>query len=121
MNSYDVVRLTGVTYRQLDWWVRQGYIETTNVVSGSGCPRDISAEEAKKVVRIKLLIDAGLANQMAILIATDAYHEDRPCDVEIRIKKERLAELYAPIDEFVAQQEAAETVHAQVYATEEKS
>lgn len=66
--SDQVVAMTGVTYRQLDWWARNDYIEGQGVGPGSGRQRKWSREHVLRVIEIRdavqqamqVLADAGL-------------------------------------------------------------
>lgn len=41
----DAVRLSGATYRQIDYWLRQGYITIEDAPSGSGNHRHFTRQE----------------------------------------------------------------------------
>jgi predicted site-specific integrase-resolvase len=60
--STEVMALTGITYRRLDWWVRAGYIRpSVRSKGGSGYPRLFSAEDVERVRLTKRLIEAGVS------------------------------------------------------------
>ena len=59
MNSEQLATRTGLTYRQIDYWVRQGYLRPTG---GEGCgyPRDFPADEVRVAVVMARLAAAGM-------------------------------------------------------------
>jgi DNA-binding transcriptional MerR regulator len=66
----DVSRLTGATYRQLDYWARQGYIRPSlGAAAGSGTQREYSRADVAAVARIKVCLDAGLTVTAAVRVA----------------------------------------------------
>ena len=57
-----VCRLTGVTYRQLDYWARTGLVTPSiTPATGSGSKRAYSYGDVLEVKVIKSLLDAGVA------------------------------------------------------------
>ena len=57
-----VCRLTGVTYRQLDYWARTGLVTpSVTPASGSGSKRAYSYGDVLEVKVIKSLLDAGVS------------------------------------------------------------
>ncbi len=57
----QVCRLTGVTYRQLDYWDRTGLVQPSLVAAkGSGSKRTYAYADILEVKVIKSLLDAGL-------------------------------------------------------------
>ncbi len=57
-----VCRVTGITYRQLDYWSRTGLVTPSiTPASGSGSKRAYSYAEVLEVKVIKSLLDAGVA------------------------------------------------------------
>lgn len=55
--SMQVLAMTGCTYRQLDWWCRQGHIPGQPEVIGSGNRRSFTSAQVK---RVKLLAKASV-------------------------------------------------------------
>jgi DNA-binding transcriptional MerR regulator len=55
--SMQVVSMTGCTYRQLDWWCRQGHIPGQEGVTGSGNRRAFTTAQVK---RVRLLLKASV-------------------------------------------------------------
>ena len=55
--SMEVLQMTGCTYRQLDWWCRQGHIPGQPDVVGSGHRRAFTSAQVK---RVKLLAKASV-------------------------------------------------------------
>lgn len=58
MNTTDTASQVGVTYRQLDHWIRQGYIHAE--APGSGNPRQLSSHETKVLRHMAALVNAGV-------------------------------------------------------------
>jgi len=57
----DVVKIVGITYRQLDYWARTDLVRPELVdASGSGSRRSYSYRDLLKLKVIKTLLDAGL-------------------------------------------------------------
>ena len=67
----DVLRLTGVTYRQLDHWTRRGYLKPQHDKGGSGVPRDWPGKEIRVAATIGRLTRAGVDVSVAARIARD--------------------------------------------------
>jgi DNA-binding transcriptional MerR regulator len=61
-----VCRLTGVTYRQLDYWARTGLVTPSiTPATGSGSKRKYSYGDVLEVKVIKSLLSSGIALQRA--------------------------------------------------------
>lgn len=54
----------GITYRQLDFWVRQGYLHPRHK-GGSGNARDFTGEEELVLTRMARLVNAGIRPDVA--------------------------------------------------------
>lgn len=66
LTSPDVCRRAHISYRQLDHWIRSGYVEcVTKNTPGSGTRRTFTEAEAIRVRLMSELIGAGLAPAMA--------------------------------------------------------
>lgn len=67
MDSYVPAPIAahGVTYRQLNWWVRQGYLRPANPHPGSGTRRIWSSDELRVGARMAALVAAGLLPRLA--------------------------------------------------------
>jgi DNA-binding transcriptional MerR regulator len=48
----EVARLAGVTYRQLDYWLRIGAIQIEDPTPGTGRPRLFTEDEVDRVINI---------------------------------------------------------------------
>lgn len=46
----EVVESTGITYRQLDYWQRAGYIDFARAASGSGSRRALSVADVRVLI-----------------------------------------------------------------------
>lgn len=56
LSSVQVLAATGATYRQLDWWIRQGIIKTIGPASpGSGFQRKFEREVVPKIRRLVMV------------------------------------------------------------------
>jgi DNA-binding transcriptional MerR regulator len=60
-SSYEVVTLTRLTYRQIDYMARTGYLHPTTPAAGSGTQRRYSAADVDKLKLTKKLLDAGVS------------------------------------------------------------
>ena len=45
LTTHQIAEAVGVSYRQVDWWVRKGYLEPSDPSTGSGDPRRWSLED----------------------------------------------------------------------------
>lgn len=63
----------GITYRQLDHWVRRGYLQPRQDQSGPGNARVWSEHEVTVAKRIALLVRAGLPHAKAAWMARDSW------------------------------------------------
>lgn len=59
LSSHDVAAKVGITYRQLDYWVRLGIIDGQGAV-GSGTPRVWTPEQVKRVREIKAALEKSI-------------------------------------------------------------
>jgi DNA-binding transcriptional MerR regulator len=75
LSSIEVCRLTGVTYRQLDYWVRRDLVRPVIEARGSGSHRRWSPDDVDRVRRLKL---AGRLASGSIAEALDALDELLP-------------------------------------------
>lgn len=58
----QVIKIVGITYRQLDYWARTGLAEPSVAqAQGSGTQRLYSMEDMRKLKVIKSLLDSGVA------------------------------------------------------------
>jgi hypothetical protein len=83
----------GTSYRQLDYWIRKGYIHTVpNERSGSGYSRQLSEDEIQIARYMIRLTNAGFMVGAAALIARRFVLEDTretllPDGVVVKIRK----------------------------------
>lgn len=67
MTAADVIKRTGVSYRQLYYWVSQGYIPGQSPKPpGSGNARIFTTAQVAHIARLKQLIDAGIGVREAV-------------------------------------------------------
>jgi DNA-binding transcriptional MerR regulator len=64
MDSMTLVRETGITYRQLDYWVRTGLLNGQRDL-GSGNARDWTAAQVSKARVMGSLVRAGIGPRLA--------------------------------------------------------
>lgn len=67
MNTVEVCKRAGITYRQADYWSRAGLIPgVTNLVDkGSGYPREWTYEQVEFVTVLAQLVRAGINVRVA--------------------------------------------------------
>lgn len=67
---HDLAEEFGVSFRQLDYWIRQGYLHTApNEKTGSGYLRQMEDSEVKIAHYMVRLVNAGLTVNTAALCA----------------------------------------------------
>lgn len=60
ISTRELCDLVGLTYRQADYWVRQGYLTPTVATSGgSGIPRRFTVTEARVADALRQVLGAG--------------------------------------------------------------
>jgi DNA-binding transcriptional MerR regulator len=69
--SESVARACGITYRQLDYWVRRGWVRPEEPLPGQGRPREWPAAELNIARQMGLLIAAGFNAEAAHQVARD--------------------------------------------------
>jgi len=73
LRSPEVCAATGITYRQLDYWVRTGLVSPSITRSdGPGIYRLYSPDDLARLRAIKVLIDFGVSLQKVRQIVTNA-------------------------------------------------
>lgn len=71
VTSFQMLERAGMTYRQLDWWTRSGYLHAAKNHPGSGTARFYPLEEVHVAALVARLLDAGLSPSGAFLIARE--------------------------------------------------
>lgn len=61
----EVLRAAGMTYRELDYWVRRGVLFARNPLPGSGAPRRFPADEIPVACALVRLRAAGVPLDLA--------------------------------------------------------
>lgn len=74
MNSKTAAERAGITYRQLDHWIRKGYVNGS--LPGQGNPRRIPEPEADIVRDMAALVRAGFRPEVAARIARDSMERE---------------------------------------------
>lgn len=70
--STNVSPIEGATYRQVDFWVRRGYLRPDDAQPGSGYARQWSDEELAVGARMARLVAAGLTPAVASKVARES-------------------------------------------------
>jgi DNA-binding transcriptional MerR regulator len=70
--SSTVVVLARVTYRQLDFWVRRGWLEPTSR-PGSGHVRTWTLDELAVACRMGALVEVGITAERAAHVAREGW------------------------------------------------
>ena len=53
ISTPQIARWAGISYRQLDYWIRSGWIPGQNGRQGSGKPREWTSEQVARVIEIR--------------------------------------------------------------------
>jgi hypothetical protein len=67
MNSLTAAEQVGISYRQLDFWIRNKYIRAA--MPGSGVPRNITGAEFDVLRYMSTLVKAGVSARRAAVMA----------------------------------------------------
>lgn len=70
--------LAGITYRQLDYWTRTGYLQTLSIQRGSGNPRRYNRVEVDVARTGRRLLDAGFTVDAALKLARQLVESGVP-------------------------------------------
>lgn len=65
ISSAEVCRLTGVTYRKLDYWIARGWISGQAKDLGQGIPRNWTTDQIERVREIAAAIEEARAVLLA--------------------------------------------------------
>jgi DNA-binding transcriptional MerR regulator len=77
-SSAQLMRQSGLTYRQLDYYCAMGYLAPAEDEPGSGHPRRYSEDQVRIAVLIKKLLDAGFTVSAAATLAREHVETGRP-------------------------------------------
>jgi hypothetical protein len=89
VGATDLCERSGLTYRRVDYWTRQGYLSAVRGTPGSGWTRIYPLSEVAVARRMRLLVDAGMNPEPAARAARAGGGEigpgvrvvfDRPAD-----------------------------------------
>lgn len=68
--TQEIVARTGLTFRQVDYWTRQGYLRTVDSqVDGTGRPREFQSTELQIALRMRDLVECGFSPSAAHRLA----------------------------------------------------
>lgn len=70
---------TGITYRQLDYWCRTGYLHPSTANPGSGYQRSFPADEVEIARLMVLLTGAGVEAKAAARAAREGVETGMSC------------------------------------------
>lgn len=73
LTSMEAIRQAGISYRQLDFWHRAGYLKAEQEWNGSGSLRLWSEAEVRVARAMGRLVDAGLTVRMAAIVARNGW------------------------------------------------
>lgn len=59
--AVDIIAVTGITYRMLDYWTRTGLLVPSNINSGHGNHRHYPLDQLARAKAISALLRAGVA------------------------------------------------------------
>lgn len=68
MTTTEVAKRAGITYRQLDYWLRCGFVTVPEPSPGSGTAREWSAETVTAAWRLASLVRCGMKPDAAARI-----------------------------------------------------
>jgi DNA-binding transcriptional MerR regulator len=69
MNGSQLAAAVGVTYRQIDYWTRRGFVRPYVMDPGNGHPRDYPPSEIRIARDLAALVAAGVTVETAHAIA----------------------------------------------------
>ena len=68
ISTDEVAAVTGTTYREIDHWVRKGYIDATRASRGTGHPRGFSVEDVIFAACVATLVRFGVRPNVAAVV-----------------------------------------------------
>lgn len=78
IGAHEMTNRAGITYRQLDFWTRCGYLHCLNADEAAhGVPRLYAENQARLAAVMKQLSDIGVAPRQAAPIAARLIAENR--------------------------------------------
>ena len=84
VTTTDLVAAVGVTYRQVDYWVRAGLLRTARPVEGTGNRRRFHVQEIHVARVVAALYALGADHELARPVAAAVRaHPDRPLTAHI--------------------------------------
>lgn len=72
-SSVDLMRLTGITYRQVDYWTRLGWLRPPEPTPGQGAQRYFPPAEIRVAAIMSALVRAGVEPGAAGMAARTAW------------------------------------------------
>lgn len=82
-NSYDVCHMTGVSYRQLDYWIRCGAFHPYREAAGSGTQRRYTDDDIRILRVLARLAHLGATTDVLSAVEdrlrNDPHHAWPPC------------------------------------------
>lgn len=68
ISTDEVAAATGTTYREIDHWVRKGYVNASQPAKGSGHPRGFSVEDVIFAACVATLVRFGVRPNVAAVV-----------------------------------------------------
>ncbi len=90
--SSDDMLAAGITYRQLDYWCKTGYLRPDSASPGSGYRRRFTPDEREVARLMLLLIDVGVEPAGA----AKAARESVDCGLSYGLLSDRVAVIWRP-------------------------
>ena len=77
MNGPQAAQRAGITYRQLDYWLRRGFLgESDSNTPGSGYVRDLTVTQVERLTQLAALVQAGVRPEVAAAWLDEAQDAD---------------------------------------------
>lgn len=69
VGAAELRALTGISYRQLDWWCTKGYLKPEQESTGPGSRRTFGADEVAVACRMVQMVESGVTPKLAAVAA----------------------------------------------------
>jgi len=87
VNTDQLIRRTGLSFRQVDYWCDKGYLRPDAAHPGTGYARNFTADEVRVAGVMKRLVDAGLRVDVAERVARG--HEEIAPGIEVLVDRDK--------------------------------
>ena len=75
IGAVELARSTGISYRRIDYWTRQGWLTPTRPGHGSGYARAYDATDVDLLIAVSALTGAGVMPESAFRLARKVIAE----------------------------------------------